>query len=177
MRGRTIIIGVLSFVGLGGGVLAHAREVQIKREALPAAVNAALQSRYPSAEILGITEENEKGIVLYDVEMKVSGRRVDVLLQPNGTLREEGSEIAANELPASVREAHARSAQAKWTIDGAERLITTHPSATRFELRVSNGKQHMELVYGSDGKLLSSTKVKAGEDREGEEEDEDDQDD
>lgn len=174
MKSRSIIIGVLSIASLAAGVVAHAREVQIKREALPAAVNAALQSRYPGAEILGITEEKEKGTVLYDVEMKVSGRRVDVLLQPNGTLHEEGSEITANELPAKVREAHARSAQAKWTIDGAERLITTNPSTTRFEVRVSDGKRHMELVYGVDGKPLSSTQVKAGED---EEEDEDEGDD
>jgi len=90
----------------------------------------------------------------------------------SGSESEEESEITANELPAKVREAHARSAQAKWTLNKVERVTITSPSSTRFELQVSDGKQHMEIAYGADGKLFSATRHKAGEDQKGEQENE-----
>jgi hypothetical protein len=162
MKRTTIFCSLLLSVVAGAWMSVSAAEVSVRREALPAAVSAALESRYHGAEVLALTRERTKGVMLYEAEMKVSGRRVDALFESNGTLREEEAEIAASELPEGVRAAYARSAQAGWKIERAER-ITSGASAKppRFELLAVGGKRRVELVYAADGRRLSA--ARAGE--------------
>ena len=164
MKGKSITIGLLSLGLAGAWIPAIAKEVSIHQEALPAAVKAAMDSRYPGAEILGLSQEKQKGIVIYEAEMKVSGKKVDALFDSNGKFREEEALISASDLPESVSAALAKSAQAKWKIDAVERLTTSNASAPpKYEIQVSNGKRHAELVYTADGKRVKAAKAEAKE--------------
>ena len=157
MGRASLAIGVIASVMTLASTGAGAREVSIRRESLPAAVRDALGTRYPGAKFMGLTREKEKGVMLYEAEMKVSGRRVDALMDANGALREEEAQIAQSELPETVRQAHAQSAQAHWKIESIERIsFRTASTPQRFELRVSDGKRHLELIYGANGKRLSA---------------------
>ena len=92
MKKTIIAVGLLILVAIGTS--AAAKETAIKREALPAPVQSALDARYPGAEVLGVSKEKEKGKTFYEVEMKVSGRRVDALFAADGSRQEEEAEIA-----------------------------------------------------------------------------------
>lgn len=159
------VVGLFSLLAVGVAVswsTVDAGEVKIERQAVPAAVNTTLAARYPSAELLHFTRETEKGVTLYEIEMKVAGHRVDVLVEPNGRLHEEEAEIAAGELPDSVRTALASSAQSNWTIERAERITSGNPAvAPRFELLVVRGNARLELVYAANGRRLSAARVGA----------------
>lgn len=162
---NTILIGsLLLLAATGTWTTTDARETPVRREALPAAVSAALESHYHGAEILGLTQEITKRDILFEAEMKVAGLSVDALFESNGTLREEEAEIGSGELPDAVRSAYAHSAQAKWTIARAERIRSGAATApTRYELLVTRGEVHLELVYAANGSRLSAKKV-AGKD-------------
>jgi len=122
-----------------------------------------MNTRYPGAEILGLSQEKKKGAVVYEAEMKVSGKRVDALFE-NGKFREEEARISVEELPEGVRAAFARSPQAKWNVDLVERLTTAKaPAAPKYEIQASSGKRHVELVYTADGKRVKAVKVEASE--------------
>ena len=161
------VVGLFSFLAIGVAVswnTVDAGEVKIERQALPAAVNATLASRYPNAELLHFTRETGKGVTFYEVEMKVAGHRVDVLIEPNGKLHEEEAEIAAGDLPDRVRAGLASSAQSNWTIQRAERITSGDPAvAPRFELLVVHDKARLELVYAANGRRLSAARVGAKE--------------
>jgi len=160
MRRTSITLSLLSLGLTCASAIARAREVPIQREALPVAVSAALQTRYSDAEILTLTQETEKGSILYEAEMTVAGRKIDALFDSNGTLREEEAEIPLVELPESVRAAHARSAQAKWKVLTVERVTSGNPATpVRFEMHVADGKRTLELQYSANGKRLKATRV------------------
>ena len=148
-----IVLGAVSIWSV-----ALAGEVSVKRSALPAAVNAALESRYPGAQFLGFTRETTKGVTVFEAEMKTAGRRVDASFESDGKLHEEEAEIAVAEIPAKVSASLATSAQANWKIEHAERITTADATAAeRYELLVVNHKQRLELMYAADGKRLSAT--------------------
>jgi len=160
MKTTIIAGGVLVLVAIGMSALASEKETAIKREALPAPVQSALDARYPGAEVLGMSEEKEKGKTLYEIEMKVAGRRVDAVFAADGARHEEEAEIPASELPAAVTASHGHSAQAKSTINRVEKItLGTDKAASRYELLVTDGKKQLELVYAADGKRLSAKKT------------------
>ena len=157
MRGM-FSVALVALTGLRASADATGSIVQ--RAMLPAAVSAVLDSRYPGAKISRLMMETEKGVTLYEAEMKVSGHRVDALIEASGKLREEEAEIAPGDLPVSVRATHARSAQAKWTVERVERVITGAASdPPRYELKVGHGQLHIELVYAADGRRLRARNV------------------
>ena len=142
------------------GTWATASAVPIPREALPAAVSAAIESRYRGATIVAITRETTKADTRFEVVMRVSGRRLDALFDAAGTLREEEAELSYRQLPASVRTTHAYSAQAKWTIERVE-LVTSAGAFKRshYALLAFDGKKRLELAYGMDGRRMSLRKA------------------
>ncbi len=159
MKQASMLCGLL--LGLAG-TWATAAETHLRREALPPAVNAAFASRYPGATILAITRETTWGVTLFEAEMNVAGRRVDVVFDRLGTLREEEESLSFAQLPESVRATHARSAQAKWTIERVELVTSAGPwKRYHYELLAFDGKQRLALAYGTDGRRMSLRKTDA----------------
>lgn len=69
---------------------------------IPGQVTAALNARFPGAEIQQWTREEEDGIVIYDFEFLQQGRKREADIGEDGTIHNWESEIAAEELPDAV---------------------------------------------------------------------------
>ena len=95
-----VVFGALAFAGP-----AHADEEAIPVAKLPKAVRKAAKAKFPKARIIGAAKEVEDGETVYEVEMVLKGRSVDLAIEADGTVVEVEQEISAEELPKDVRKA------------------------------------------------------------------------
>ncbi len=72
---------------------------------VPAKVRAALEARFPGAEIREWSQEKEGDIVVVDVEFEVDGRKLEADIKEDGTLHNWEQQIPESDLPAAVRNA------------------------------------------------------------------------
>jgi hypothetical protein len=70
---------------------------------LPKAVQDAVKTKYPKAEVLHATKETEGGKTSYEVSMMLQGKGLDVTFSPTGEVEVVEKEIDAKDLPAKVR--------------------------------------------------------------------------
>ena len=160
MRQTFTLFGLLLVGAAASWSAAQAREIAVKREALPPAVLAALSSCYPHAEYLNFTQETTGHATLYEAEMKVAGHRVDASFEPSGKLHEEELQIPVSEIPDPIRTSLAESAQAHWKIEGVERVTTASASApARYEILMVHHQARVELVYAADGRRISAARA------------------
>jgi uncharacterized membrane protein YkoI len=80
-------------------------EEKIKPESLPKAVADAVKARFPEGKITDAAKEEDDGKVVYDVELKMNGRKYESDILANGTILEVEKEIDAKDLPAAVTKA------------------------------------------------------------------------
>jgi uncharacterized membrane protein YkoI len=103
------IIGLRSLLCLAAVLLptlfARSAEEKIKPESLPKAVASAVKARFPSGKITDAAKEEDDGKVVYDIELKMDGRKYETDIQADGTLLEVEKEVAAKDVPASVTKA------------------------------------------------------------------------
>jgi uncharacterized membrane protein YkoI len=69
---------------------------------LPKAVADAVKARFPEGKITDAAKEEDDGKVVYDVELKMNGRKYESDILANGTILEVEKEIDAKDLPAAV---------------------------------------------------------------------------
>src|SRR5438309_3246689 len=69
---------------------------------VPKAVQQAVKSQYPGAEILGAAEEKADGKTSYEVYMKLKGKGLDVTFSPTGIVEVVEKEIDAKDLPKQI---------------------------------------------------------------------------
>jgi hypothetical protein len=156
---RSTFVACSLLLGLAD-LWAMADEVHIRREALPVAVGAAIESRYRGATIVALTRETTMGVALFEVTLRMSGRQLDAVFDAQGMLRAEETGMSFGQLPANVRETHAHSAQGKWTIERVELVTSAAPyPRAHYELLAFDGKKRLELAYGMDGRRMSLRRV------------------
>ena len=136
--------------------LALAGEHKIDPSALPAAVSAAVQARYPGATISAAAQEGKE----YEATVTVGERHLDLAFSADGTWLEEEERVAAGALPAAVT-ATLDSRWKGWTVSRAERATT--PKGTTYEVVVKSGEQSAEVVLTDAGAVK---RVEQGEEEE-----------
>jgi hypothetical protein len=102
---RSVVSGVFA-VALISAVATQAAHAQVEETLrigqIPAQVMAALQARFPEAEIRESTREEEDGVVLYDIEFQQQGRKFEADIKEDGTIDNWEMEIPATDLPEVV---------------------------------------------------------------------------
>ena len=138
----------------GGLILstAQAQEKKIKREQLPAAVEATVARESQDATIKGFAAEIEKGRKLYEVELTVNGHNKDILIDKSGEIVEVEEEVTMDSLPANVQDALKKAARSG-TIEMIESL-TKKGRLVAYEAHVRTGKRRSEIQVGPNGEKL-----------------------
>jgi uncharacterized membrane protein YkoI len=132
-----------------------ADEAPIAIDDLPKAVLKAAKAQFPGAKIRGASKEVEDGETMYEVEMTVDGKNVDLLIEPNGEIEAIEKEIEIEDLPRAVLKA-ARARFPKGKIEKAEE-ITSEDDKVVYELSiVTKGEETVELVIVPNGKILEN---------------------
>jgi hypothetical protein len=96
-----LIIVTAGLVGLCTGVRGDEQKIPI--DELPKAVVDAVKKRFPKAELVGAAKETEGGKTEYEVMLKAGGKKIDLMLTPEGVITVIEKEIAAADLPKSVK--------------------------------------------------------------------------
>ena len=123
------------------------RRVQVKD--LPPAVQASVQVQTKDAQGFRVSEEQEDGKTVYEVETEVNGLSRDVTIDTSGVVVEVEEEIDPARLPAAARQAVL--AATGGVIKKVE--ATTRDGVTEYEVGVKGGHGPSKLIVGADGAL------------------------
>jgi hypothetical protein len=126
-----LVIVTAGIVGLLAGLRADEEKIPLNK--VPEAVMKAVKKRFPDAELVGAAKETEGGKTSYEVMLKDGGKKIDVILTPQGAITVIEKEIAAADLPKAVKNA----------------IDKKYPDATvkKIEevIKVTNGKEKLEF--------------------------------
>src|SRR4030095_13472857 len=121
------------------------RRVQVKD--LPPAVQASVQVQTKDAQGFRISEEQEDGKTVYEVETEVNGLSRDVTIDTSGVVVEVEEEIDPAPLPTAARQA-VLGAPGGGIIKKVEAV--TRDGATEYEVAVKGGHGPSKLMVGAD---------------------------
>ena len=170
----TLSAVVLSLFGFAA--LAGAQDAKPSLDDLPKAVKKTVKEKYPDAKIRGTAKEkNEEGDTVYEVEMTIKGKAVDIIVDKDGDIETIEEEIDADDLPKAVQSAAAKTFP-KGKITKAEK-VTDEDKKVTYEVFVKIGdKTPFEVLMAKDGKILKDgSKPAAKGDKKEKEEDEGDE--
>lgn len=141
---------------------------------LPKVVQKTVKAKYPDAKIRGVAKEkNDEGQTVYEVEMTVKGKAIDIIVDGEGDIETIEEEIDADDLPKPVQ-ASASKSFPKVKITKAEK-VTDEDKKVTYEVVVKVGdKEPFEVLMAKDGKILKDGSKPAvkGKSKEKEEDDE-----
>jgi hypothetical protein len=144
--------------------VARADEEPVPLDKLPKAVVAAVQKRFPKAQMTEASKEKDGGKVVYEVSLKKGGKNTDVTVTEAGAITLIEQELGFKDLPPAVaRTFGEKYPSAKYEIiesvttvaDGKETLA--YYEATL----VAADSKKWEVEVLPDGKFKSATEVKA----------------
>lgn len=138
----------------------RAEEKDVPLEKLPKAVSEAVKKMFPKAEILKASEEEDEeddDEVVYEVTVKLDGKKIDITVDGEGEIELLEKEIALPDLPKAVSEAlsklypdgKAETAEAVYELeDGQEEL-----EFYEVQLKTADGKT-VEAKIKANGKVV-----------------------
>ncbi len=83
----------------------RADEEKVPLDKLPKGVLEAAKKRFPKAEAVGASVENDKGKFVYEVQLKEAGKTIDLTLTSDGAITLIEQEIDVKDLPKVVADA------------------------------------------------------------------------
>ncbi len=149
----------LAMTAVAGSGLAYADEVEVPVDKLPKVVADAVTKKYPKAELVKATKDEEDDEVEYEVTVKENGKLIDITLDSDGDIEGLEKELDLKDLPKSVvdslgkRFANAtlQSVEAVCEVDdGTEEL-----KFYEVQLKASNGDE-VEVKVKPDGTIIDS---------------------
>lgn len=165
MRHTTLLCAVLAIAA--ASPLA-AKEVKLTKAQVPAPVLQAAAQRLPGATMTAFAREQEKGKIVYEVELQEKGMGTDLILSPEGKVLTEEKTITMADLPAAVRQGFEASAWGKAKVLKIEKVTNSEtPDTSTYELTVQQNGKHRELELTADGKIVNRPKGDKGEAEEG----------
>jgi uncharacterized membrane protein YkoI len=143
-----------------------AKAEKIPLDKVPKAVKAAIEDRFPGAEVTSVEKETEDGKVVYDVELKHKGRKYEMDIQENGTVIEIEKEVALKDVPAAV----IKTLEAKYPKATIQEVMEVNKvkgkqeTPDHYEVTlVTADKKKMEVEISLDGsKILKGEKAEEG---------------
>jgi CheY-like chemotaxis protein/DNA-binding beta-propeller fold protein YncE len=106
------------------------------------------------AELKGITQENENGKTVFEVETIKSKRTRDIVIDATGVMLEIEEETALDEIPWPAKAAIEKAAASGKVI----KVETVKKgSSTFYEAAIKKGKKNSEIKVGADGTVIKQT--------------------
>ena len=152
-----------------------AQDPKLTLDDVPKAVKKTVKTNYPTAKIRNVLKEkNEEGATVYEVEMTIKGKAVDIMVDAEGDIEVIEEEIDAEDLPKAVQ-AVASKTFPKGKISKAEK-VTDEDKKVTYEVFVKVGdKEPFEVLMAKDGKILKDGSKPAAKGEKKDKEDDDDE--
>jgi hypothetical protein len=133
---------------------------------LPKKVEAALKAKFPKYKITKATKEKEGGVLVYDIEFTVDGKKFEADIKEDGTIVNWEKDIPVKDLPFAVKKAILAKYPGCKVVDAAE---VTAVKGAKEELEgyevnlVTAAKKKVEVTVSPAGKILEDSSEKKGE--------------
>jgi hypothetical protein len=153
---RLLVMAVVTVFVLAAPVRADGEDVPLDK--VPKVVLEAAKKRFPKAEVVGASKEKDKDKTVYEIEMKLDGKTIDVTLTADGVITDIVREIEVKDLPRAVvaalmkryPKATYKSVEAVYSVkDGKEKF--THYDV----LLATADKKEIEIEILANGKITS----------------------
>ena len=128
-------------------------EKLIAEKEVPEAVIEAFVKSYPSGVVREYAEETKDGRRVYEVSFEMSGRKIDVMYDANGSTVEVEEEIAAEALPGIVQSS-IKAEFPRFSIKKAESLERQGQRYYEARIMDMDDNREYELVFSGEGKLI-----------------------
>ena len=128
---------------------------------VPPQVRAALESRFPGAQITSVEREKEDGRVVYDYELRQDGRKYETDVLEDGTLLEVEKHLAGSEIPEAVSRAVAAKYPSRQIREVMEvnRVAQGRETPDHYEVTLSGGGAGgKEVNVSPDGRVTEEGK-------------------
>lgn len=148
------ISAVVCLVLLAAGVLADEKAEKITADKLPQKVKDSIKDRFPGSEVTSAEKENEKGQVMYDIELKHEGRKYEMDIKEDGTIVEIEKEIASKDVPEAITKAVKKkypTATIKEVME-VNKVTGKEEKPTHYEVTIEMDGKKKEVVVSLDGK-------------------------
>jgi uncharacterized membrane protein YkoI len=145
------------------GMAAQGDEEKVALDKVPKAVLKTVKAKFKGAEVVGAQTEKDGDKIVYEINLKMKGKAIDVSLTPDGKIVSVEKTIAAKDLPRPVAEA----VNSKYPKSKLERVeeITEGDKKSYEVLIVTAEKKKVEVVLDRDGKIVKEEKVEEKKDK------------
>jgi len=143
---------------------AHAQEKsRSTANSIPPKVVDALKAKFPKAEIDKWTKETENGTVLYDIEFKEQGQKLEADIKEDGTIHNWEKAITASDLPMTVHKT-VKQKYPKGKMKEIMRITAVKERNDQLEgyeiVLKLHGRKDVEVTVTPDGKLVEDSGAK-----------------
>jgi hypothetical protein len=153
---RTTIPFVAALACIVGSAALRADEERVPLDKLPRAVSESVKKRFPAAQLTKASKETENGKTEYEVVIKDGGAKVDVIVDPEGSITAIERSIAISKLPGAVR----ATLDGKYkgaTYKAAEEVIKVNGTKETLDcyevVLTKSDKKRVEVQVSPDGQL------------------------
>jgi len=137
-----------------------------KHPVLSSAAVDSLKAAFPKAEIGEAEAEKEDGLDLFEAELTLDGKEIEVLVSPDGVIVEVETEVAMKDLPKAVADAIAKAAagakveeiereETRAVVRDGKLVKLAQPKIT-YEAEFVKGDKEVEVEVAADGTVLST---------------------
>jgi hypothetical protein len=138
---------------LEGAALAQSSERPVKMQDLPSAVQTTVREQSRGATVRGLSQEVENGQTFYEVELRIKGRKRDVLIDAGGKVVEVEEQVMLTELPPAARAGIIKRA-GKGKILIVE-SITRNNILVGYEAHIKTAGRISEIIVDPEGKPIN----------------------
>jgi len=147
------------FVLLSAALLSNAAYAQkISADKVPSAVTSAFKTKFPTAAKASWELENKTE---YEAEFKLNGEEVSANFDNTGKWLETETEIKVSALPAVIQSTLKKDF-AGFKVEEASK-IESLKNGNCFEAEIEKGEETFDVLFSTDGKVLSKTKLEEKE--------------
>jgi uncharacterized membrane protein YkoI len=163
---RVIPVCAALLLALSVVALAADKAEKLDPGKLPEKISAAINGRFPGAQVTSAEKENEGGKVVFDIELKQGGKKYEMDLQEDGTIIEVEKEIELGKLPA----AGVKAIEAKYPKSTIKEIMEVNKvegkkeTPINYEVTIETAdKKSEEILLNLDGTI--KVEEKAAEDK------------
>jgi uncharacterized membrane protein YkoI len=150
---------MVGLVVLATGLRADDKPEKIPLDKIPKIIKAAIDGRFPGAELTSVEKESENGQIVFDVELKHEGRKYEMDIKEDGTIMEIEKEIALKDVPKTITQA----VQTKYAdavikeVMEVNKVKDKKETPIHYEVTIQTAdKKTKEVIVSLDGKTVKA---------------------
>lgn len=132
-------------------------EYHVLPDAVPEAVQKAMNDLHPGAPFIAAEKEYEGGVLYYELTAERDGHEIEAMFTPDGRLHSEEISVPAANVPDAVKDAVART----WPsahVRSWEEILGGHGELTEYHVKLSQDGMSYKVMVGPGGAVKAAVR-------------------